>query len=95
MALAPVRSPIAGRILVADDHEMNREITTAMLTLAGHEVDVVVDGAQAVAAVRQQAYDLVLNGRELGGGSMPSSQMRRSVTNQCICCWYSATVVSA
>ena len=56
----PARSPRAGRILVADDHEMNREITSAMLTLAGHEVDVVVNGDQALAAVRGQAYDLVL-----------------------------------
>ena len=64
---ASARSPMAGRILVADDHEMNREITSAMLTLAGHEVDVVVDGAQALAAVREQAYDLVLMDIEMRG----------------------------
>jgi signal transduction histidine kinase/CheY-like chemotaxis protein/HPt (histidine-containing phosphotransfer) domain-containing protein len=64
---APARSPRAGRILVADDHEMNREITSAMLTLAGHEVDVVVDGAQALAAVQRQAYDLVLMDIEMRG----------------------------
>ncbi|HUE46348.1 MAG TPA: ATP-binding protein [Aestuariivirgaceae bacterium] len=64
---APARSPRAGRILVADDHEMNREITSSMLTLAGHEVDLVVDGAQALAAVREQAYDLVLMDIEMRG----------------------------
>lgn len=64
---APARSPMAGRILVADDHEMNREITNAMLTMAGHEVDVVVDGAQALAALREQAYDLVLMDIEMRG----------------------------
>jgi signal transduction histidine kinase/CheY-like chemotaxis protein/HPt (histidine-containing phosphotransfer) domain-containing protein len=64
---APACSPVAGRILVADDHEMNREITSAMLTLAGHEVHVVVDGAQALAAVRGQAYDLVLMDIEMRG----------------------------
>src|SRR5690606_14728948 len=62
-----VRSPRAGRILVADDHEMNREITSAMLTLAGHEVDVVVNGDQALAAVRRQAYDLILMDIEMRG----------------------------
>jgi CheY-like chemotaxis protein/HPt (histidine-containing phosphotransfer) domain-containing protein len=46
---------------------MNREITSAMLTLAGHEVHVVVDGAQALAAVRGQAYDLVLMDIEMRG----------------------------
>jgi signal transduction histidine kinase/CheY-like chemotaxis protein len=76
---APARSPVAGRILVADDHEMNREITSAMLTLAGHEVDVVVDGAQALAAVRGQAYDLVLMDIEMGGmnGVEAAGQIRR------------------
>jgi signal transduction histidine kinase/CheY-like chemotaxis protein len=64
---APACSPVAGRILVADDHEMNREITSAMLTLAGHEVHVVVDGAQALAAVRGQTYDLVLMDIEMRG----------------------------
>ena len=66
---APARSPMAGRILVADDHEMNRDITSAMLTLAGHEVDVVVNGDQALAAVRGRAYDLVLMDIEMGGMS--------------------------
>jgi signal transduction histidine kinase/DNA-binding response OmpR family regulator len=66
---APARSPVAGRILVADDHEMNRDITSAMLTLAGHEVDVVMNGDQALAAVRGRAYDLVLMDIEMGGMS--------------------------
>jgi signal transduction histidine kinase/CheY-like chemotaxis protein/HPt (histidine-containing phosphotransfer) domain-containing protein len=64
---APAHSPKSGRILVADDYEMNREITCAMLTMAGHEVDVVGDGAQAVEAVRHTAYDLVLMDIEMRG----------------------------
>jgi signal transduction histidine kinase/CheY-like chemotaxis protein/HPt (histidine-containing phosphotransfer) domain-containing protein len=64
---APAQSPKAGRILVADDYEMNREITSAMLTLAGHEVDVVVNGVQAVEAVRTKTYDLVLLDIEMHG----------------------------
>ena len=48
------------RILLAEDLAMNRDLATTMLTKAGHHVDAVVDGAAAVAAVQEQAYDLVL-----------------------------------
>jgi CheY-like chemotaxis protein len=64
-----VPSPRSGRILVADDYEMNREVTSAMLTMAGHEVDVVTNGPQAVGAVRQKRYDLILMDIEMGGGN--------------------------
>lgn len=64
-----VPSPRTGRILVADDYEMNLEVTSAMLTMAGHEVDVVTDGQQAVEAVRQKRYDLILMDIEMGGGN--------------------------
>jgi signal transduction histidine kinase/DNA-binding response OmpR family regulator len=57
----------AGLILVADDQEMSREITSAMLTMAGHEVDVVADGAEAVEAVQRKAYDLVLMDIQMSG----------------------------
>ncbi len=65
----PVASPRTGRILVADDYEMNREVTSAMLTMAGHQVDAVTDGQQAVEAVRQKRYDLILMDIEMGGGN--------------------------
>lgn len=64
---APVPSPNAGRILVVDDYEMSRDMTCAMLVQAGHEVDVVVSGAQAVDAIRQKSYDLVLMDIEMRG----------------------------
>ena len=57
----------AGLILVADDQEMSREITSAMLTMAGHEVDVVTDGAEAVEAVQRRGYDLVLMDIQMSG----------------------------
>ena len=60
------QSPKAGRILIADDYEMNREIASAMLTSAGHQVDVVTDGVKAVEAVRNNRYDLVLLDIEMG-----------------------------
>jgi signal transduction histidine kinase/DNA-binding response OmpR family regulator len=49
----------AGRILVAEDIEMNRELTRSILETAGHQVDVVSNGIEAVAAVQAQSYDLV------------------------------------
>jgi signal transduction histidine kinase/DNA-binding NarL/FixJ family response regulator len=49
-----------GRILVADDLPMNQEIAAAMLRAAGHEVEVVADGTEAVDAVRRRHFDLVL-----------------------------------
>lgn len=62
-----VQSAKPGRILVADDFEMSQDITSAMLTMAGHEVDVVGDGAQAIEALRHKAYHLVLMDIEMRG----------------------------
>jgi signal transduction histidine kinase/CheY-like chemotaxis protein len=49
-----------GRLLLAEDVAINQEIATALLTKAGYAVDVVGDGAQAIQAVQQHDYDLVL-----------------------------------
>jgi signal transduction histidine kinase/ActR/RegA family two-component response regulator len=48
------------RILLAEDNEINQEIARAVLEAAGHEVDLVADGTQAIAAVQAKDYDLVL-----------------------------------
>jgi PAS domain S-box-containing protein len=48
------------RILVAEDNKINQQLTAMMLRQAGHAVDVVENGAQAVDAVRDGAYDAVL-----------------------------------
>ncbi|BAI76191.1 two-component hybrid sensor and regulator (plasmid) [Azospirillum sp. B510] len=48
------------RILLAEDLAMNRDLAVTMLTRAGHQVDVVNDGAAALAAVQDQPYDVVL-----------------------------------
>ncbi|MBB6552205.1 hybrid sensor histidine kinase/response regulator [Nonomuraea rubra] len=47
------------RILVAEDDEVSRQVAMLVLTQAGHEVDVVDDGRQAVRAVLAGRYDLV------------------------------------
>ncbi|CAO3427086.1 ATP-binding protein [Azospirillum doebereinerae] len=48
------------RVLLAEDLAMNRDLAVAMLTKAGHRIDAVEDGAAAVAAVQETAYDIVL-----------------------------------
>ena len=58
-ALAP------SRILLAEDHDINRLLVTEMLERCGQEVDVAHDGNEAIAMVIDQAmrgrpYDLVL-----------------------------------
>lgn len=58
---APAGEPSpAGRILLVEDLEHNRDLARAVLTQAGHEVQAVENGAQAVEAVKTGSYDLVL-----------------------------------
>jgi two-component system sensor histidine kinase BarA len=53
-------------VLVADDGAVNREVATAALSRLGAAVHTVENGAQAIAAVRDGAFDMVLM-----DGSMP------------------------
>jgi PAS domain S-box-containing protein len=55
------------RVLLADDLEMNQELALAILQKAGHEVDVVADGADAVMAVQSRSYDVVLMDVQMPG----------------------------
>ena len=48
------------RVLVAEDNPTNRLVATRMLERLGHRVDSVVNGLDAVEAVRTTPYDLVL-----------------------------------
>ncbi|SFL03464.1 response regulator [Falsiroseomonas stagni] len=48
------------RVLVADDVAANRMVARAMLVAAGHRVDSAADGAEALAAVERDSYDVVL-----------------------------------
>ncbi|WP_246693766.1 PAS domain S-box protein [Methylobacterium sp. WL18] len=64
-AVAAEPSSIGGtrtgrRVLLAEDVQLNQDLARAILERAGHSVDVVSDGAAAVAAVQANAYDLVL-----------------------------------
>jgi signal transduction histidine kinase/ActR/RegA family two-component response regulator len=67
-APAPGEGQLAGgegagrpiRVLLVDDHPMNRELGEAMLVLAGCIVTTADDGAAAVEAARRESFDVVL-----------------------------------
>jgi PAS domain S-box-containing protein len=74
-----------GHILVVDDVELNQRLAVALLEAAGHVVDVVEDGALAVAAVARNAYDLVLMDVQMPGmdGVSATRAIRASAGRQC------------
>lgn len=54
-------SPSASlKVLIADDNPVNRRVAQHMLQLLGHQADTVASGADAIAAVENDAYDVVL-----------------------------------
>ena len=57
---APAADRIAGRILLADDNEVNQKVGRRLLEQLGHVVTVVADGNAAVAAWRSGQFDLIL-----------------------------------
>ncbi|WP_431855110.1 ATP-binding protein [Azospirillum sp.] len=49
-----------GAILLVDDVDLNRILARSMLERAGHRVEAVENGAEAVAAVQKRPFDLIL-----------------------------------
>jgi CheY-like chemotaxis protein len=60
--VAPVErvAPGALSVLVADDNALNQNLLRRLVVKLGHNVDVVSNGREAVAAVAQKPYDAVL-----------------------------------
>jgi signal transduction histidine kinase/CheY-like chemotaxis protein len=58
VAYAPATTSSA-RILVIDDERSIGNLLTKVLTKTGHHVDVALDGRQALAKMKQYAYDIV------------------------------------
>ncbi len=57
------RAPAATRslrILAAEDHAVNQAIISAFVTAGGHDITVVNNGAEALAAVQSHDFDLIL-----------------------------------
>ncbi|MFT3784468.1 MAG: PAS domain S-box protein [Nibricoccus sp.] len=52
--------PLPISILAAEDNRTNREVIKLILRHLGYSVDLVVNGAEAVAAVQRKKYDLLL-----------------------------------
>ena len=52
--------PGALSVLIADDNALNQNLLRRLVSKLGHKVDVVANGREAVAAVAQGPYDLVL-----------------------------------
>ncbi|MFI5937467.1 response regulator [Actinoplanes sp. NPDC051494] len=48
------------RVLVAEDNHVNQQVAQHMLAKLGHRVHTVADGSEAVEALRQADYDVVL-----------------------------------
>jgi signal transduction histidine kinase/ActR/RegA family two-component response regulator len=64
---APVGAPRSLRILVAEDNAINQRLMEAVLGHAGHNATMVENGHQAVAAVRDGDYDVVLMDVQMPG----------------------------
>jgi signal transduction histidine kinase/CheY-like chemotaxis protein len=62
----PVQDVTAGdsiratRVLLAEDNVVNQKVAVGLLSPRGHVIDVVTNGAEAVEAVRNGTYDVVL-----------------------------------
>jgi signal transduction histidine kinase/DNA-binding response OmpR family regulator len=48
------------RILLAEDNLINQKVTVGMLEVGGHQIDVVNNGKEAIAALEKQRYDVIL-----------------------------------
>jgi CheY-like chemotaxis protein len=59
-AAAGLKPGRRGRVLVVDDSSVNQRITALMLGKLGYNVDTVGNGVEAVTALEQAPYDLVL-----------------------------------
>jgi signal transduction histidine kinase/DNA-binding response OmpR family regulator len=60
---APIETPVAlgrGRILLADDNDINSLLATTLLEEAGYAVECAINGLEAVEAARTRDFDLIL-----------------------------------
>ncbi|SCY72676.1 hybrid sensor histidine kinase/response regulator [Microvirga guangxiensis] len=55
------------RVLIVEDVDINRELAQTLLEAAGHTVDVVSNGEEAIASIKSRSYDLVLMDIQMPG----------------------------
>jgi signal transduction histidine kinase/ActR/RegA family two-component response regulator len=53
-------APLGARVLLVDDHPVNRQLGQALLEMLGCRVDLAEGGQEAVAAVGKGGYDIIL-----------------------------------
>jgi CheY-like chemotaxis protein len=56
----PEKASGSARILIAEDDELNRRATSAMLTHLGYSIDAVSNGKEVLQALDLQTYDIIL-----------------------------------
>ncbi len=56
----PAVAPLQGHVLVAEDNYINQQVIRENLRKAGCQVTLAVNGEEAVAAIREKRYDVVL-----------------------------------
>ena len=68
-----------GKVLVAEDNEANQELIRTLLGNVGIEPVVVSNGAEALEAARQEAYDLILMDEQMPvmSGPMATRSLRK------------------
>jgi len=78
--------PHRGRLLLAEDNEINQLVAVEMLQNAGWDVDVVADGQAAVDAVLRTPYDGVLMDCQMPvmDGLAATQEIRRLETQNCL-----------
>ncbi len=75
----------AGRVLIADDDPANLKVTRLQVERLGYPVDTAENGAEAVAAVRQGDYHLVLMDCQMPtmNGLIATAEIRRIRSGSC------------
>ena len=72
--------PGGARLLVVDDNKVNRLLLSRNLELMGHQVSLAENGRVALAAARQQSFDVVLLDIEMP--EMDGLEASRAITTR-------------
>ena len=73
-----IRSETSLKILVAEDNRMNQKVIENMLKKMGHNTTIVNNGIEAIAAFKDQSFDIILLDTQMPGmnGADTAKRMR-------------------